>query len=431
MRRGADPEKPTERELPGDRSQTEPAAGVRSPLRLALFTIGGDDWIAGGQHFLNLLAAVRAASKPAVETYLVNPGARFMADLEEHDLHPKGIIRYNLPRQRTPRSLLDTLSRRTLAVDPTADRALATVGIHVAFGSLLTYRLRHARTVSWIPDFQHLRLPEHFSDDERERRSNAFRRCLKASDRVVVTSQAVKDDLSRFAPDHATKCVVLHPASVFPAETLHADPHEIIVSYHLPEKFFYLPNHFWTHKNHTAVLEAVRILRDRGRRVVVVMTGIAADFRAPGYPSEFFRRIAELGLREQFVYLGVVPRRHVALLMRQCLAVLNPSLFEGWGYSVSEATALGRAVVVSDIPAHREQNPPAAVFFPPDDAEALAAVLDAAWGELRPGEDPGHAAYANEDATRRLREYGGLFINILREVLGETPDWTPLTRRSR
>ena len=41
-----------------------------------------------------------------------------------------------------------------------------------------------------------------------------------------------------------------------------------------------------------------------------------------------------------------------------------------------EAAAAGAPVVLSDIPAHRETLGGAAVFFPPGDAQALAAELE-------------------------------------------------------
>ena len=398
---------------PGSRAggHTAPAA-----LRLGVFSIASGDWIAGGRHLVNLLAALRAADLRAVETFLVNPDSELLANLDELGLAADGVIRYALPRRRTPRSFLDSLARRTLAVDPTADRVLGGAGVRVAFGHALSYRLRHVRTASWIPDVQHVHLPEHFSEDERERRSASFRRCLAVSDRVVVTSATVRDDLVRLAPVHAAKCVVLHPASAFPAAVYQAEPREVVTAYRLPEKFFYLPNHFWTHKNHAEVLEAVRILRERGNRVVVVMTGIAADFRAPLHASEFFRKVAELGLREQLLYLGVVPRRHVVLLMRQCIAVLNPSLFEGWGYSVAEAAALGKRVIISDIPIHREQDPPDATYVPPDDPSALASALDSAWHRIQPGREPECEQRARADAARKLESYGASFAALMYEV---------------
>lgn len=397
-------------------------------LRLGVFAIGSEDWIAGGRHIVNLVAAIRAAGPPVVDTFLVNPGSGLLSDLDDLGIAPTGIIRYHLPQRRTLRSVFDSMVRRTLAIDPTADRELAAVGIAIAFGNTLAYRLRRVRTVSWIPDLQHIHLPDHFSEGERERRSAAFRRCLAVSDRVVITSTTVRDDLARLAPAHAAKCVVLQPASAFSAAAYEADPQEVVAAYRLPERFFYLPNHFWTHKNHMLVLEAVRILRDRGERVVVVMTGMAADFRSPLYASDVFRRVADLGLREQLLYLGVVPRRHVELLMRQSIAVLNPSLFEGWGYSVSEATALGKHVIVSDIPVHREQDPPGGTFVSPFDAEALASALRAAWRGLPTGQDPVRAAQAREEMARRLGQYGRNALELLRGLAGRARHAPPLTR---
>jgi len=63
----------------------------------------------------------------------------------------------------------------------------------------------------------------------------------------------------------------------------------------------------------------------------------------------------------------MVPREHVLLLIRQSIGVLGPSLFEGWGFGVDEARSVGKRLLISDIPAHREQNPPEAIFFNPQD----------------------------------------------------------------
>jgi hypothetical protein len=43
-----------------------------------------------------------------------------------------------------------------------------------------------------------------------------------------------------------------------------------------------------------------------------------------------------------FIAPGVVPHAHVLQLMRQSLAVLQPSLFEGWSMSVEEAKSIGK-----------------------------------------------------------------------------------------
>ena len=75
--------------------------------------------------------------------------------------------------------------------------------------------------------------------------------------------------------------------------------------------------------------------------------------------------------------LGVVPYRDMLGLMRHAVAVINPSLFEGWSTSVEEAKSMGKAVVLSDIPVHREQAPGRGLFFDPRDPDAAVATKHA------------------------------------------------------
>src|SRR5690606_26082660 len=68
------------------------------------------------------------------------------------------------------------------------------------------------------------------------------------------------------------------------------------------------------------------------------------------------------------------------------VAVINPSLFEGWSSTVEEAKALGKSVILSNIPAHVEQNPHKGIFFDPKNpyelAERMEFVLNEVEGNL-------------------------------------------------
>ncbi len=55
--------------------------------------------------------------------------------------------------------------------------------------------------------------------------------------------------------------------------------------------------------------------------------------------------------------------------------------------SVDEARSVGKRVLVSDIPSHREQNPPQALFFNPHDRSELVEKLSRIWTEAIPGPD--------------------------------------------
>jgi len=165
------------------------------------------------------------------------------------------------------------------------------------------------------------------------------------------------------------------------------------------------------------VIEALGILRARGERVVVIATGETSDYRSPGHFEALMRRCRELGVLECFRPLGVVPYMHVAGLMRDAHAVINPSRFEGWSTTVEEAKSLGKQVLLSEIDVHIEQSPPGGVFFDPNRPEELADAMWRSLSTLQP-DDSRHLAEAARRAlpARRL-EFARTYERIIREAV--------------
>ena len=114
--------------------------------------------------------------------------------------------------------------------------------------------------------------------------------------------------------------------------------------------------------------------------------------------------------------LGSIDYAEVLSLMRGSIAVLNPSFFEGWSSSVEEAKSMGKPVIVSDIPVHREQNHPQAHYFNPRDAAALAAMMRAAWENWPAGVHEQSETIAMEGLKRRTVEFGRRYVEIVRAV---------------
>jgi glycosyltransferase involved in cell wall biosynthesis len=98
--------------------------------------------------------------------------------------------------------------------------------------------------------------------------------------------------------------------------------------------------------------------------------------------------------------------------MRGSIAVLQPSLFEGWSTVVEDARVVGRPVILSDIAVHREQNPPGARFFAGESAVALARELGEAWSSYPAGPDSGREAAARREGVIALQKVAGQFLKI-------------------
>ena len=275
-----------------------------------------------------------------------------------------------------------------------------------------------ARTIGWIPDFQHVHLPGLFSKVDLDQRDSTFRRVAERATVVMLSSKAASDDFAAFAPAHADKGRVISFPSLLAFDSLTGEPVETRDRFKLPEKFALIANQFWSHKNHSLVVEALASLKTHDPTISVVMTGLPADHRDPTNKafSALLQAIATAGLHEQIRILGLVSHRDLVNLMRAAALVIQPSRFEGWSTVVQDAKALGRPLLCSDIPVHREQASGCLGFFSTDDPESLAALLRSTWSTLRAGPDK-----TGEDASLAAeREFaaahGQSLINLCTEV---------------
>jgi glycosyltransferase involved in cell wall biosynthesis len=273
------------------------------------------------------------------------------------------------------------------------------------------------RLLGWIPDFQHVHYPEYFSKKELKSRNWIFQNICGLSSRVLLSSKSAYEDFQDFAPGLIEKARIMHfvsqpnTAVLDPALTMELDE-----KYRKYKKYYFLPNQFWKHKNHKVVFEAVKILKDRNRDITVLCSGSAGDYRNKRHHDELLEYLRVNHLEENIRILGMINSADLFYLMRKGVSVLNPSLFEGWSTTVEEAKSLGKNVILSDIPVHREQNPPGGVFFNPHDAEELATVLDRKYKEHPGGPDFAMESAAKELLRERTIEFAKDYEKIILEI---------------
>lgn len=268
--------------------------------------------------------------------------------------------------------------------------------------------------IHWIPDLQHLHLPHLFDDKGLARRKQRCDSTARSRGILILSSKAALKDFVKAYPQARVAPRVWTFSSNL-TEGGRSDGIDVRERFDLPKTYLYIGNQFWAHKDHLTAFKAVALLRARGIRVDVVCTGLAKDARNPAYQGEVDAFIREKSLGGQIAILGVVPRPDQIQIIRQSAAVLQPSLFEGWSTVIEDAKALGKRLIASDIPVHKEQAPDA-TFFKSGDPEHLVDVLSGVLDQLVPGPDL-EAETEARIRTETLREkQARAFLDIASEA---------------
>jgi glycosyltransferase involved in cell wall biosynthesis len=385
-------------------------------VRIGIFHTGGPEWTGGERYVRNLILALKQV--PFAEPVFLAPANKTEDELAPWTVLGCEVLRVQSLDRWTSSWWLRQFARLTKRVehDVWSENFLKHHRIGVTYLRPCLGRQGAIPNISWVPDFQHLHLPEMFNEQEIESRNSQIRLAAEYSARIVLSSHQAYQDFVQQSPTHARKGRVLQFVASVNPNIYHRDPVDVVSRYGLPKKFFYLPNQFWKHKNHLAVIKALGLLKKMGRSVYVVCSGNQNDYRHPQYWQDLNRAISEDGVEEQLILLGMIPADDVFPLLRQSIAVLNPSLFEGWSTTVEEAKSVGKRVLLSNIPVHMEQNPPGSTYFARNDPEDLAQKMQELWRQVPPGPDVAMEARARGSLHTRLEEFGARFFDVAQEA---------------
>ena len=377
-------------------------------IRVAFTLLGGDHWLGGRHYLLNLLRSVRAFAPAAVTPVLFVGDEIPAADLAAFREIPgvQVIVSSHFAAGRRTRRLLQAV---LWGLDTQVSELFRAAHIDVVFEPAQFYGWRlPIPALAWIPDFQDRYLPHMFTRRAHVQKWLGQWTQALSGRTFMLSSEDARRDCERFYPAVRGRTRVVSFAVPSPPE---ADPEELAGVRHrygLPEKFFFLPNQLWVHKNHICVVRALKILSREGFDVVVAVTGNPHDMRHGSHFGELMQEVQDSGLERHFRMLGVVPHEHVIMLMQSAAALQNPSKCEGWSTTVEEAKASGTPLILSNLAVHREQAGEAARYFPPDSPQELATLLRE-FRALSGVERAAVARQARADSPRRQAEFARAF----------------------
>jgi glycosyltransferase involved in cell wall biosynthesis len=383
----------------------------------------------------NLLAAVEAGLKPVVVTALGFPRALGVRDVEPLEI-VDGIPHHRLdlgpfypldgPVDVTLQDTAWLAARLARRIRPAVihassghrgfEFALVGAALRRHIGVPLVYEVRSFFESTWGGD-------EAFGEtgEQYQRRFDAETRAMQQADHVITIAEAMQAEIIERGVDPDRITVIPNGVDADLFQPAPKDP-RIVSRYGLEGAFTfgYVSNLDHPRENQELLIDATKVLLERGRQVRCLIVGDGrrreeleshARHAGVGRAVRFTGRVPHDEVREHYAVLDafVVPRKDERAA--RMVTPLKPY----------EALAMARPLVVADLPALVEIADPEerGLVFPDGNAAALADALVRLMDDPALGERIGAAGRAWVAKERSWNDNGPQFREVYRRVLDE------------
>ena len=338
------------------------------------------DYKGGINYLKNLFYAINKFHNDKVEiTMFVS------SDISEEYLNMfspyASIVKTNLLKRKSVPWFFSKVTGRFFDYDLFTYNLLMKHKIDVISHSNFIFPNKKIKSLNWIPDFQYIHYSDLWTPAQLKVTEYLHANLIKKSDAIVLSSHAAFDDFRLNHSQYQDKVNVLNfvsqPDNDLEILLKNEGEEQIKQIYHIDRPFFYMPNQFWSHKNHKIVFDAVKILKEKGFNPLVLTSGLMSDYRNGSNHVENLRQfVTDNSLTENILFLGLIPYYQVIKLILMADCIINPSFFEGWSSTVEEAKTVGKRILLSNIPVHIEQAPQFGVYFDPNNGVELAVEME-------------------------------------------------------
>ena len=278
------------------------------------------------------------------------------------------------------------------------------------FGAPLLHRSGLAM-VSTFYDLQVEAYPAFFSEAVRAERRQHFDQMAAKATRIAAISEFSRDvAIGHGVAADRIVAIPIQLADHRQSSAVAGPPFQLEA-----RRYLLYPANFWRHKNHELLFTAFAMARQQGLdpRIQLVCTGDGVD------RLEHLCHLRDgLGLSSALLLPGFVSNGELEALLQHCLALVFPSLYEGFGMPVIEAMARGIPVACSSTTALGEVAGDAALLFDPRNPQqicnAMLAMAACTPGQRQELVEKGlRQSQRYQDAGRMADQYWELFCEAL------------------
>jgi len=214
-----------------------------------------------------------------------------------------------------------------------------------------------------------------------------IKQACREANAVIAISKQTKNDLVEFYNVPEEKIIVCYQTCNPIFQRTVSDEEKKIVKerYNLPDTYFLFVSSIAPRKNLIAIIKAMVLLKGKVNIPLVIIGNGTIE------KEEAKKMAADNGISNQLILLNEKPASRqlhfttaadFPAIYQQALALIYPSIFEGFGAPLLEALYSGLPVISSNASCLPEVGGDAALYFSPHDIDALSQhMADIAFSE--------------------------------------------------
>lgn len=225
------------------------------------------------------------------------------------------------------------------------------------------------KRVTMIHDLTPILLPEYHRWHSQLLQQLFLKGILRRTDIVIANSQNTANDLAKVYPFTAdkTETILLAANRRFQPD----DRLDFLQTYKIEQPYFLFVGTIEPRKNLSLLLDAYEQFRSvSDQHIMLVIVG------AKGWKTDaFFEKLNQHSYKSDILLTGFIDKDHLPQAYHHALALVYPSIYEGFGFPVLEALACGTNVICPDNSSLPEVGGGVAYYYPTHDATALKDQL--------------------------------------------------------
>lgn len=232
-----------------------------------------------------------------------------------------------------------------------------------------------------------------------------LKRILKKTNFILTVSQYTAKDLKRIFPFTIPKTTVIPPGhDPFFKPTPDQSGLE---KWQIETPYFLSVGTIEPRKNLLILLDAYQRFRDQNESFASLLIVGGKGWK---YQS-FYKKLAQYPYRNDIHLLGYVDKDDLPVFYTHSLALIYPSLYEGFGLPVLEAMSCGTSVICSNRSSLPEVGGDAALYFEPENSTELLELMQKVIEDKTLGKSRKQAAL-KQAATFSWEKYAHRFDKV-------------------